>query len=257
MRHLSWHFRAGLILLLAVTEGAGLAAQAGTSTHPLALVWRGPGACQPTCGTSAAKVARLAGFRTLSVYPGFLDLPNDFAKKAFAEAHLWVQPGGKSATAAAAMGPELMERVRQFVSDGGGYVGFCAGMFLATEKIGTSAHTGLGIIPGTTELFLKDDPSGTMLDVTVQRGSYKMYYSGGPKLDIDEALLQAKGGEVIAHYADGSVAGIQVPFGRGRVSVVGVHPEASWFWKLFKGIVDLRGERWFAKKMMKWADTRP
>ena len=96
-----------------------------------------------------------------------------------------------------------------------------------------------------------------MVDVTVQQVTYQMYYSGGPKLDIDESLLQSRGGEVIAHYADGSVAGIQIPFGRGRVSVAGFHPEASWLWKLFKGIIDLNGERWFAIKMMKWADTRP
>jgi len=232
----------GLLILL--QAGSALAAEA-----PLALVWRGPGVCKIKCGPAAAKIARKAGFRTLSVYPGFDN------EEAFREAKLWVQPGGKSVQAAAAMGPELMARLRRFVADGGGYVGFCAGMFLASDEIGTSGHPGLGIIPGGTELFLKSDDFKGMVRVKTNKRVYGMYYAGGPMLHVSDAELKASGGEVIATYKDGSVAGIAVPFGSGRVAVVGTHPEATWYWKILKGIIDTKGEGWFAAKMMRWATS--
>jgi glutamine amidotransferase-like uncharacterized protein len=234
-------------LVLGLLLACVLGQEARPATRPLALVWRGPGACVPTCGFAANRVARIAGFRTLSIHPGFRN------EAAFSKAVLWVQPGGKSVVAAHAMGPELMQRVRQFVADGGGYVGFCAGMFLSTDRIGTSEHDGLGIVPGSTELYLPEDPPGLMLPITTRYGMVRMYYHGGPRLIVNEAELQANGGEVIARYKDGNVAGIRAEFGKGRVAVAGVHPEAGRLWKLLKGIIDRSSQRWFAVEMMRWA----
>lgn len=236
-------------------EDAALEAQeavsAAASSKPLALVWRGPGVCQPACGISAAQVARRAGFRTLSVYPGFDD------ESKFAEARLWVQPGGKSVNAAAAIGPKLLERLRQFIAAGGGYVGYCAGMFMSTELIGTSGKVGLGVVAGRTELHFKDDPPSQMIPMRLPSGAFmEMYYAGGPDLTISPAELEAVGGEVTAFYSDGKIAGFNSNYGKGRVAVIGTHPEAGWFWKLFRGVIDPIGEAYFAMEMMNWAVRR-
>ena len=216
---------------------------------PLALVWRGPGVCQPACGISAAQAARGAGYRTLSVFPGF---SGPQAEARFAEAAVWIQPGGKSVKAAAAMGPALITRVKRFIADGGGYVGFCAGMFITTDEIGTSGQPGFGIVPGRTELYLKDDPPSHMIPVTLADGRVtRILYAGGPMLHVNERELEALGGHVTARYSDGSVAGIYVPYGLGKVSVIGTHPEAVWWWKLWSRSLDFVSERWIVRGMLR------
>lgn len=215
---------------------------------PLALVWYGPGACKPSCAAAAAIVTRQAGFRVQKIYPGFKNY------SLFKQAKLWVQPGGKSVTSAESMGPELMDQVRNFVRDGGGYVGFCAGLFITTAEIGTSGKIGYGIVPGSTELYLKDDPPGHLIPITTEYGVKKMYYAGGPQLNITDAELKAANGHVIANYSDGKVAGVKLEYGKGKIAVVGFHPEAGFWWKFFKGQIDRDGsDRWLAHDMIRYA----
>jgi glutamine amidotransferase-like uncharacterized protein len=215
--------------------------------RPLALVWNGPGACKPGCVDSAVTIARREGFRVLKVNPGF----SDFAR--FKEATLWIHPGGKSTTAAGAMGAPLMDQVREFVRNGGGYVGFCAGAFISTAQIGTSGKTGFGLIPGSTEVLVKEGNDHRFFPVTTQNGVIKMYYAGGPFIKVSESDLKSVGGEVIARYEDGSIAGIRAHFGKGKVAVIGTHPEAGFTWKLLHGYLDLKGERFFAREMIRYA----
>lgn len=218
---------------------------------PLALVWSGPGACRPSCLLDAARVALKAGFRV-----GYVnENTRDFSM--FKEAKLWVQPGGVSVTAARAMGPAMQEAVREFVAAGGGYVGFCAGAFISTGKIGTTSWDGYGIVPGGTELLMQDGNDHAMLKVkTTTRGTRWMYYAGGPFLKITDEELAANQGEVIAWYPDGSIAGYRGHYGLGKVAVVGFHPEASFIWKLAKGKIDKDGsDTAFAGDMVKFATS--
>lgn len=216
---------------------------------PLALIWRGPGVCQPACGISAAQAARGAGYRTLSVFPGFAGAQ---AEARFAEAAVWIQPGGKSVIAAGAMGTDLITRLRRFIGDGGGYVGFCAGMFITTDEVGTSGKPGFGIVPGRTELYLKSDPPSYMIPITLDsKRVTRILYAGGPMLHVNERELEALGGRVTARYSDGAIAGVFVPFGLGKVSVIGTHPEAAWWWKLASGSLDFVSERWIVREMLR------
>jgi hypothetical protein len=222
------------------------------SVKPLALVWNGPGACKPGCGSAAAHVARLAGFRTQYIYPGLTDF------SVFNEAKLWVQPGGKSTTAAESMGPALLNQIREFVGNGGGYVGFCAGAFLSTQLIGTSGATGYGISPGETEVYIDSNKDHRMLKMkTTTAGERYMLYAGGPYFHITDDQLKAVQGEVTAWYPDGKVAGIHAHYGKGKVAVIGTHPEAGWVWKLLDGKIDPDGsDIFFAVEMVKYA-TQP
>lgn len=238
-----------LFFILFVFLADGSASEVHAGSKPIALVWSGPGACKPSCASAAKQVVRNAGFKVVSVKPGF----QNFAL--FKKAKLWVHPGGKSTTGAKAMGPELMDQVREFVKNGGGYVGFCAGAFISTAQIGTTHQTGYGITPGRTELLIKSGNERAMIPVDTELGNVKMYYSGGPFLEVSESDLEANGGKVIARYPDGKIAGIFSRYGKGKVAVIGTHPEAGFGWKLSHGYVDLKGTRFFARYMIRLATS--
>ncbi len=216
---------------------------------PLALIWSGPGACNPGCVSSAVAVARKAGFSVQKIKKGFTDY------SVFKDAKLWIHPGGKSTIGADAMGPELMEQVREFIYNGGGYVGFCAGAFISTRDIGTAHQPGYGIVPGTTEVYIKQGSEHAMPFMTTPLGNFKMYYAGGPLFNVSEADLKAVDGEVLARYPDGSIAGITAHYGKGKVAVIGTHPEAGFAWKLAHGFVDFKGTRFFAQHMIEYATS--
>ena len=218
---------------------------------PLALVYDGPGACKPGCVYGAARVAIKAGFRVKFVGPSL----NDYT--VFDRAKLWVQPGGTSVTAAGAMGPALMQKVREFVANGGGYVGFCAGAFISTKNVGQSDSIGYGMIPGETELLVQSGNDHRMLLVTLPDGSTRWeYYAGGPYFKVSDEALKAVDGEVIARYPDGSIAGVHAHYGKGKVAVTGFHPEAGFFWELLEGQVNPSGIHLdFAVNMINYATT--
>lgn len=236
----------GLSLFLIPTAFAG-----GKKPRPLALVWNGDGVCKPGCAPAAADVAKSAGFRVKFVN----EQTQDFSF--FSEAKLWVQPGGVSVTAMRAMGPVLMQQVREMVAGGGGYIGFCAGAFSATTKIGTTEKDGLGLIAGETELYKKTGGEHAMYLVnTKDYGKRWMYYAGGPYMKITEEELASMKGEVFAAYPDGAVAGVRGHYGKGKVAVVGFHPEATRIWKLAMGKWDKDGsDKFFAISMAKYATS--
>jgi glutamine amidotransferase-like uncharacterized protein len=235
------HFFVKSVALTLLVFGSGSA-----WAKPLALVWNGPGVCPIGCAPAAAKVARMAGYDTRYVTPQNKD------QAPFSEARLWVQPGGKSSTAAEAMGPELLTKIRNFVIGGGQYVGFCAGMFLTTAEIGTRGIPGLGIVPGRTQLYLANDPPAHFERVQIGDRIRKVYYAGGPMLHLTEAEAAASHVEILARYSNGDIAAVNVPYGAGRVSVSGFHPESGRLWGVNRLNFDTDGsDRWFAIQMIR------
>jgi glutamine amidotransferase-like uncharacterized protein len=201
----------------------------------LALVWDGPGAEKPFPTQSAAEVANKAGYRVIYIHPGFSDY------SLFNQAAVWIQPGGKSTNSSDSMGPELLDHIRQFVKQGGAFVGFCAGMFLATNEIGTSGAPGLGILPGNTKLFLENDPGPMILTITLPNEKRSIYYSGGPYLTLTPEDQKAYDVQVLSTYSNGAIASTLSRYGKGKVAVSGFHPEASNMWKLIRGKWDSDG----------------
>jgi glutamine amidotransferase-like uncharacterized protein len=213
-----------LILVILGTAILG-STEAFAREKPLALVWKNGGTCFPYCARSAANMALKAGFkvRYITKYTKHL-------KEALEEASVWIQPGGKSKLAAKRMGSKTMDAVRKFVRGGGGYVGFCAGMLLATKKIGDSDIDGLGILNGkTVHLMSKALDKAYIVNIdTVEHGPRSIYFSGGPFLvDQDDDTY------ISAFYGSGEIAAVESNFGKGRVIVSGYHPEVpTWFKKL-------------------------
>lgn len=208
-----------------------------------ALIYLGPGSCPERCSTEAAKIARAAGFQTRFVRP------HEINPAIFNDAAIWIQPGGVAVTAMQAMKPQLHDNIRRFVANGGGYVGFCAGGFLATPMIGTSRYAGLGLIPGRSSLRTGDQ-SAAILPIIWNGVPRSIYYEGGPFF----TFMAGAAVEPIASYSDGTISALRAFSGRGRVYVTGLHPEAPQQWRDHFKLADDDGiDHDLAREMMEWA----
>lgn len=153
-----------------------------------------------------------------------------------------VFPGGSGSGQAKGLGEAAQKNVRDFVGSGGGYVGICAGAYLACSNF----SWGLGILNagtvsskwrrGQAMLELEVRPEAKPILGEVDR-VFKVRYNNGPILkpwdraDLPPYTTLAVFRTEVAKY--GSPEGVQVnapshaiaPFGKGRVFVSSPHPE--------------------------------
>ena len=216
-----------------------------------ALVYQGTGACEDGCHQAAYAMAIKAGLDPVYVGPAALNAKTtaEDAAKLFADAAVWIQPGGKSRIVVNTMTVQLKEALQKFVSNGGGYVGFCAGAFAATELVGTSSYAGFNFMPGKTTLY----PSRRAVDIIpIQwNGTLRhIYWEGGPYL----SELPVGQVEIRATYPNGQVAAARSQFGKGRVYVTGLHPEAPQDWRDYSRLIDKDGlDDDLVMEMIDWA----
>jgi|GEM_PF-460546 len=153
-----------------------------------------------------------------------------------------VFPGGSGSGQSKGIGEAGLKNVRDFVSNGGGYVGICGGAYLACSNF----SWGLGILNAGTvsskwrrgqamlDLELTQDGPALLGDV---KGAFKVRYHNGP------ILKPAERTDIPAYTAvtlfktevaeNGTPEGVQVnspahviaPFGKGRVFISSPHPE--------------------------------
>ncbi|MFE1932196.1 BPL-N domain-containing protein [Streptomyces sp. NPDC059474] len=232
-------------LLLGVLPAAAALAGCGRSSAdersdqpPLALVYRGPQGC-PDCAPTIATLLRQAPqpFRVRYVGPG-TRVP--LTAEALADAQLYVQPGGGSDLDGAwrdLRGSAKM--MRDWVREGGSYLGLCFGAYLAGR------NPGFDLLPGDTDGYI-DLPDTTVHDqrdtvVPVKwRGKQRhMYFQDGPAFLLDKAA----DADVLATYPNGAAAVVVAPYGKGRVGVSGPHPEADRSWYENAGLKNPDGVR--------------
>ncbi|MBD3173644.1 MAG: hypothetical protein GF320_00575 [Armatimonadia bacterium] len=233
-------------------------------------------ACVVPCsgvGTPPIRVAVYAGEGTMPVEPDLLPClraSDDLAAAtvdgrsiragALADYDVIVFPAGMSSAQSAALGPAGRQRVQEFVRDGGGYIGICAGAYLAltgehgprTDRLELLAAA--SIDPwrrgeGLVRMRPSDGTPGCQLD-----------YQNGPvmKLVEREGVPPAT---VLAHYGEatrgllrsgigGGIGVIAGDYGRGRVLLFGPHPERrpGCGWVLRQGV------RWSARRAERSGD---
>ena len=150
--------------------------------------------------------------------------------------------GGSGSAQAEAIGEAGRNNVREYVRGGGGYVGICAGAYLACSNF----KWGLGILNASTvsskwqrgqgfmDLEITDEGRKLLGDV---RGTFKVRYHNGPIIkpadltDVPAYTPVAFFRSEIAEY--GSPVGVMVnspshalgTFGKGRVFISSPHPE--------------------------------
>lgn len=211
-----------------------------STAKPLALVYRGPGSCIEECSSSSAEMAKLQGFRVRYVSPTETDL------SIFGDAAIWIQPGGESLEVAKNMNSALKNAIREFVKNGGGYVGFCAGGLFATDLIGESNVHGLGIFPGVSRHYSATGTRAQLIPIEWSGSNRVLYFEEGPYFETNA--------EIVARYPNGQTAAARASFGQGRVFISGPHPEAPQSWRTDFGLNDPDGLDFsLAGEMIRWA----
>ncbi|MEX0702446.1 MAG: BPL-N domain-containing protein [Planctomycetales bacterium] len=176
-----------------------------------------------------------------------------------------LHPGGGARVQGNTLGDEGREKVRQFVRNGGGYVGICAGAYLATGEV--DAY--LGILDadvvdfehwarGKGEVEISLTPQGRQL-LGADADRLKIEYAQGPllapagKADLPDYEPLAKFETEIA--LKGAPRGVMVGtsaivtgrYGEGRIICFSPHPEKT---KGLRGFVQ-RGALWAAGRQPK------
>ncbi|MCP9946622.1 BPL-N domain-containing protein [Streptomyces somaliensis] len=196
-----------------------------------ALVYRGPAACDG-CAEAAAALLKTARRPYTVKYAG----PGEevpLTAAGLADADLYVQPGGNDDL------DGTWERlrgaagaIRDWTRDGGRYLGICMGAYLAGDD------PGFGLLPGSTDQYTTSpgasvhDARDAVVVVTWRSRRRHMYFQDGPLFLLEEGADAS----VIATYDNGTAAAVVAPYGKGRVGVVGPHPEADASWYSSAGL---------------------
>lgn len=164
------------------------------------------------------------------------------------------------------------DHIRNFISDGGAYIGICGGAYFAGEKViwqGTQLPmTPLGIFPGTTKGPIDEIipyPNYGMCKVNIvdpthaitQSGPdslWILYYWGPVLIPNNDAKV-----DILGRY-DGEEkepAIIAFDYGDGRVFLIGTHPEfeedSERDGTAFADSLDDKGSDWnFMKRAVLW-----
>ncbi|ATY12622.1 hypothetical protein CU254_20805 [Amycolatopsis sp. AA4] len=209
-----------------------------SAVAPLALVYNGPQGCAE-CGPAVADLLRRAPqhYRVEYVGPG---TGKPLTAAVLAEAQLYVQPGG---------GQDLdrtwrdldgsADAVRDWVRQGGSYLGLCFGGYLAGRD------PGFGLLPGDTRGYAGSpgsavaDERDTVVEVSWRGQPRHMYFQDGPEFRLNDGADAT----VLATYPNGAAAVVVAPYGKGRVGVSGPHPEADASWYDDEGLTNPDGVR--------------
>lgn len=132
-----------------------------------------------------------------------------------------INPFAKSFTA------DIVQALKQFINEGGAYLGICGGGYLASsgweEKDGFMKA--MGLVPFASDSYLTD-PKAQIIQIKWNNETRSVYYQFGPKFLLPENASE----NVIARYDDNSVAAFSSTTGMGKIVLAGPHPEADETW---------------------------
>jgi glutamine amidotransferase-like uncharacterized protein len=168
----------------------------------------------------------------------------DIRRGALDKADVVIFPGGRGLPQSQALGPEGHRALKKFLADGGGYLGLCAGAYLAT----TDSPGALSLINAKVR-SPKWDRGITMLKIELTAAGKILYgdapglleirYENGPVVE-PAGIADLPEYEVLAWFRseiaeNGTPPGIQIdspailtaPYGKGRVLISSPHPELT------------------------------
>ena len=203
--------------------------------RPVALVYRGPAACDG-CAEAAANLLGRQRQDFVIRYIGPRERAQ-FSTQTLARAQLYVQPGGNDDLDQAWR--QLLKEpgftpglIPDFVRGGGRYLGLCMGGYLAGST-GTG-NGGFQFLPGDSGEYVGSAGADiktlndSLVGVTWLAGQLPrkrtMYFQDAPYFWLDGSFA-AREARVLARYrnqgADKKIAMMVVPCGRGKVGVSG------------------------------------
>ncbi|MGW0176137.1 BPL-N domain-containing protein [Rhodococcus sp. NPDC003322] len=209
--------------------------------RPVALVYRGPATCSG-CAESVASLLESAPTPLRPVYAG-PDENIDVTAESLAGAVVYAQPGGGTLKSAWRHTRSYAPALRDWVSGGGTYLGFCLGAYLA------GGDPGYGLFPGRVRQYIGtdgatvDDTEDAVVEVTWRDQRRHMYFQDGATFRVADDDFSAVGATVLARYPNDTVAAVVTPYGNGRVGLVGPHPEADESWYRGPGLTNPDGIR--------------
>ncbi|KAJ1725531.1 biotin holocarboxylase synthetase [Coemansia erecta] len=182
------------------------------------------------------------------------------------KAALFVMPGGRDLPYTVELNGEINRRIRQWVQNGGRYLGLCAGAYYGSGRCEFEPGTPLEIL-GSRELAFfggscigtaypgydyKSEAGARAAEVTVDQGAFnvspklwrsdpsrvRIYYNGGGYFVPDESddnvtvLVRYAPDVTSPHNRSQKVAdapaAISCKVGRGVAVLTGLHPEYAW-----------------------------
>ncbi len=167
--------------------------------------------------------------------------PADIRGGALGQFDAVVFPGGSGSKQARALGDEGRRRVIAFVKEGGGFMGICAGAYLASADYSWSLKIAdVKVIDrkhwkrGTGVIKMEMTAAGQA--ILGKRKQMDIYYANGPLLapagrdDLPDGTVLARYRTEITEHGPAGVmkdtpAVVAGVFGRGRVILFGPHPE--------------------------------
>lgn len=141
---------------------------------------------------------------------------------------LLIIPGGYTARYVDALGEEGFEQIREFVAGGGGYIGICAGAYIAARNVEVPSHP-----PGLKIIGIQNErKAGRGLRTIIMakpthpvvrgfEGKVGIWYQNGPMMKAGEGV------ETLAVYEEGAAAIVCANYGQGKVVIFSPHPEGS------------------------------
>ncbi len=138
---------------------------------------------------------------------------------------LLIVPGGNFVEMGGSLTAATTVKVRDAVKDGLSYLGICAGGFLAGSF--PAPYNSFNLSSGVKFGFYSAEEKGArkaVVRITFADGlALDQYWEDGPQF--------TGWGEIVGKYPDGSPAIVEDSFGKGRVILSGVHPEAPESWR--------------------------
>lgn len=227
------HFAAGCMCEAVKTAGSSC-----VSMKPLEVgVYAGTGPRSNGCVTWF-RLVNASPEMNLTLLDG-----DDVRSGALGKLDLVVMPGGSSPAIKKDLGPVGVSELKNFIRNGGGYIGTCAGCCLMMEEK-EDVTRGISVMPygraGSKGKYLMPiavNERGAAA-MGIKAGEYKVHYSAGPVLFPSKHKIEGASFEVWGCYASdfdcpksdlrmkGQGAIVGGTYGKGRVFTIACHPES-------------------------------
>lgn len=194
-------------------------------SSPYVVIFDGKSICQG-CDTPFVELFHERGYEVVEVRPG------QSTPELLAGATMYIVPGGDDVTSLDdAWTSSDRDAIHGYVRNGGRYYGVCLGGYWAGQATWPGlipGFEGLDLIPATVIEKSPEDKKDKIVDVEWEGALRQAYFQDGPEFDITDSSRVLK---TYATYADDhAVAAFMSSYGRGKVSVSGVHVEATQDW---------------------------